>query len=88
MSARPSRQFRFLLEWGGATIGFSEVSGLEADLTAIDYREAGSNYALIKLPGPRKDGMITLERGFAASPNPLYKNGWWHSPIRVTCSPW
>jgi phage tail-like protein len=68
MSARqdPFGSFNFIVEIDGTTIsGFSEASGLEAEVEVIEYRE-GSDPAPRKLPGLQKYPNITLKRGITA----------------------
>src|SRR3954470_12786669 len=63
--ADPYLAFRFLVELDGlAVAGFSEVSGLTAELETVDYREGGVNAFLHRLPGPvRHPVNLTLRRG-------------------------
>jgi phage tail-like protein len=60
----PLPKFHFVVQWGGTRIGFSEVTGLDMQVEAIEYRE-GSNpqYSKIKMPGMHKFSNITLKRG-------------------------
>jgi len=61
----PYRGFNFRIEINGLTVGaFTEVSGLDADGDAVDYREGTDkvNWAR-KLPALRKFSNITLKRG-------------------------
>ena len=60
----PLPKFHFVVQWGGTRIGFSEVTGLDMQVEAIEYRE-GSNpqYSKIKMPGMYKFSNITLKRG-------------------------
>ena len=74
----PLPVFHFRVEWGGSNIGFSEVSGLNMETQAIEYREGSSpDYSTIKMPGMQKYGNLTLKRGSMASDNEFYK--WWNS---------
>lgn len=60
----PLPVFHFEVEWGGASLGFSEVSGLTQETQAIEYRVGNSKeYQSIKMPGIPKYGNITLKRG-------------------------
>ncbi|TND08157.1 MAG: hypothetical protein FD123_2551 [Bacteroidetes bacterium] len=60
----PLSIFHFQVEWGGARVGFTEVSGLDAEVQPIPYRE-GVNplYQETKMPGIPKFPNITLKRG-------------------------
>lgn len=63
----PYRGYNFLLEINGATrAGFTECSGLEVTVDALDYREGSEGPAVRKLPGLLKYTVISLERGIAA----------------------
>lgn len=60
----PVSVFHFQVEWGGARVGFTEVSGLDQEVQVIPYREGNNNqYQETKMPGIPKFGNITLSRG-------------------------
>jgi phage tail-like protein len=61
----PYLSFAFLVEIDGlAVAGFSEVTGLRAELETQDYREGGVNEYIHRLPGPvRHPTNLTLLRG-------------------------
>jgi len=60
----PLPKFHFQVEWGGSRIGFSEVTGLDTQVEAIEYREGSSpTFSKIKMPGLAKFSNITLKRG-------------------------
>lgn len=60
----PIPKFHFLVQWGGSRVGFSEVTGLDMQVEAIEYREGSSpDYSKIKMPGLHKFSNITLKRG-------------------------
>jgi phage tail-like protein len=64
----PYGRFNFLVEIDGvATAGFSEVSGLAAEIEPIDYREGSDPMTVRKLPGVRKFTNVTLKRGLTAN---------------------
>jgi phage tail-like protein len=62
----PYGQFNFTIEIDGKTLGgFSEVSGLSQDSTAIEYREGNEKHGTTrKLPGLIKYNNIVLKRGW------------------------
>jgi len=70
MAARndPFAAFNFLVEIDNiAKASFSEVSGLDVEVAAIEYREGGENVLTVrKLPGLAKYTNITLKRGYTA----------------------
>ncbi|MDB5012605.1 MAG: phage tail protein [Sphingobacteriales bacterium] len=64
MATYPLPKFHFRVEWGGSTIGFSEVSGLNIENKLIEYRDGASlEFSKIKMPGMREFSNITLKRG-------------------------
>src|SRR4051812_33600791 len=70
----PLPKFHFRVEWGGTRIGFTEVTGLDIQVEAIEYREGSSpDYSKIKMPGLHKFSNITLKRGTFESDTDYYK---------------
>lgn len=70
----PLPKFHFRVEWAGANIGFTEVSGLDKSLDVIEYRDGASpEYHKIKMPGMQKFSNITLKRGTFKGDNDFYK---------------
>ena len=64
----PYRKFRFRVEVEGIEqAGFSEVSGFDAALDVIEYREGNQVITPRKLPGLAKYGNITLKWGSTES---------------------
>jgi phage tail-like protein len=60
----PFASFNFSLEIDGITkAGFSEVTGLNAEVNIIEYRDGKDGNTPRKLPGLFKQGNITLKRG-------------------------
>ena len=81
MSQYPLPSFHFQVEWGGTRIGFSEVSGLNIEVQAVEYREgSGSEYSSIKMPGMLKYGNITLKRGIMPGDNEFFE---WLNTIQL-----
>ncbi len=78
MTNYPLPKFHFLVEWGGTSIGFTEVSGLEVETEVIEYRNGASlEYSKTKMPGMRKYSNITLKRGTFRSDNEFFE--WFNS---------
>jgi len=78
MSNYPLPKFHFQVEWGGARLGFTEVSGLGVETEMIEYREGNSKeYSKTKMPGMQKFSNITLKRGVFKSDNDFYL--WWNT---------
>jgi phage tail-like protein len=64
----PYRNFRFRIEVEGIQqAGFSEISGFDASLSVIEYREGNETITARKLPGLAKYGNITLKWGVTDS---------------------
>ncbi|QZY54478.1 phage tail protein [Crassaminicella profunda] len=64
MAEHPYRNFRFRLEIDGLEAGgFSEVTGFDANIDVIEYREGDSVITPRKLPGLIKYGNVTLKWG-------------------------
>jgi phage tail-like protein len=60
----PLPKFHFQVDWGEVRMGFTEVSGLDFETQAIDYREGSSLvYSTTKQPGIQKWSNISLKRG-------------------------
>ena len=73
----PYKNFNFRVEIDGLSVaGFSECTGLETEVSVIEYRE-GADSAVRKLPGLAKVGDVTLKRGITQS-NELQS---WHKNI-------
>ena len=74
MATYPLPKFHFLVQWGGTRIGFTEVTGLDMQVEAIEYREGSSpEYSKIKMPGMKKFSNITLKRGTMLADSDFYK---------------
>jgi phage tail-like protein len=78
MANYPLPKFHFSVEWGGAIIGFTEVSGLGVETDVIEFRDGLSpEYIKTKMPGMQKFGNITLKRGTFSGNNEFYD--WWNT---------
>lgn len=67
--------FRFFVELGNVhEAGFTECSGLQAEVQVEEYLQGGENDTVRKLPGRAKYANITLRRGVCYS-DELWK--WW-----------
>lgn len=76
MTHYPLLKFHFVVSWGGARIGFTEVSGLETETEVVEYREGASpEYSKLKMPGMQKFSNITLKRGTFLGDNDFFD--WW-----------
>ena len=69
----PYANFKFLVEITGMVVaGFSEVSGLQAEIETEEYREGGVNHFVHKLPKVTRYPNLTLKKGITDSDS-LYK---------------
>jgi phage tail-like protein len=60
----PVPRFHFQVDWGGAKISFTEVTGLVMEREKIEYRHSDSkDFNKISMPGMVKNNNITLKRG-------------------------
>src|SRR5512135_1050828 len=60
----PFSQFNFTVQIDGVgSAAFSEVSGLDTETDAIEYREGSEDITVRKLPGLRKYPNLTFKRG-------------------------
>ena len=61
----PFVNFNFLVETGGVlAAGFSEITGMNGETQAVEYREGRDIYSNTrKLPGLSKYGNVTLKKG-------------------------
>ena len=60
----PLPRFHFQVDWGGAKISFTEVTGLVMEREKIEYRHSDSkDFNKIAMPGLVKNNNITLKRG-------------------------
>lgn len=66
--AYPHGRFRYKVEIDGIEAGgFSEVTGFDASIDVIEYREGDMVQTPMKVPGLKKYGNITLKQGLADS---------------------
>lgn len=64
----PYGKYRYKVEIEGlAAGGFSEVTGFDASVDVIEYREGDMVTTPMKLPGLKKYGNITLKKGIIDS---------------------
>src|SRR5687768_11413435 len=62
----PYKNFKFKVSIDAITVSFSECTGLDAEVSVIEYREGG-DHIVRKLPGLIKYSNITLKRGITDS---------------------
>ena len=78
----PLPKFYFSVDIGDQTdLPFREVSGLDIDADVIEYRHGNSPiHSVIKMPGLKKYGDITLKKGVFTTDNKFYE---WISKISL-----
>lgn len=68
----------FQVEWGGARIGFQEISGLRVKVDVVEVHDGSFiDESSIKLPGRKHYGNITLRRGIVKRDNEFFN--WWNT---------
>jgi phage tail-like protein len=73
MRPYPSPAYHFLVNWGGVSTGFTEISGLSIESEVIEYREGNSpEFSTVKMPGIRKYSNVILMRGIVANDNDFF----------------
>lgn len=73
MSNYPLTTNHFIVEWGGTSVGFTEVLGLSMRLKPIEYREGSSpTYSPQKMPGQPLYNSVILKRGIKSGDNEFY----------------
>jgi len=64
MAQYPLPKFSFLVEWGDARFGFTEVTGLERTIEPIEYREGSAKtFSKLVMPGMETNSKVSLKRG-------------------------
>ena len=77
----PLPKFHFSVEWGGTSIAFTEVSGLNRDIDIIEYRVGSSPlFSKMKMTGLQKFSNITLKRGVFINDNDFYN---WYNTVAM-----
>ena len=60
----PLPRFHYQVDWGGARLNFSEVTGMDQQVEVIEYRHSDSkDFSKVKMPGMRKSSNLTMKRG-------------------------
>lgn len=75
----PLARFYFQVDWGGKQMSFMEITGLDIQTEAVEYRHGDSKeFSKIKMPGMQKYSNITMKRGRFEGDNDYYD---WMSDI-------
>ena len=77
----PIPKFRFEVKWDSNVMSFQEVSGLDIEAQAIEYRHGDSpSFSSIKMPGLKKFSDVTMKKGVMKSDNKLWD---WFNEIKM-----
>ncbi len=77
----PLPKFYFQVEWDGEVMAFQEVSGLDVESQPIEYRRGDSPvFSVIKMPGIKKSGNVTMKKGVFKSDNDFWD---WFNQIKM-----
>jgi phage tail-like protein len=80
-STWPLPKFYFSVQLGEEKAVFQEVSGLEMETKAIEYRHGNSPiFAPIKMPGLARVGNVTMKKGIFAGDAKFFA---WYSEIKM-----
>ena len=80
-SVWPLPKFRFEVKWDSAVMHFQEVSGLDVEAQAIEYRHVDSpQFSTIKMPGLKKFSDVTMKKGVFKSDNKFWD---WFNEIKM-----
>ena len=77
----PLPKFYFQVKWDSQVMSFQEVSGLDVQSEEIKYRHGDSpEFAVIKMPGMKKVGNVTMKKGVFKSDNKFWD---WFNQIKM-----
>ncbi len=80
-SVWPMPKFYFQVKWDSEVMSFQEVSGLDIQSEEIKYRHGDSpEFSVIKMPGMKKVGNITMKKGVFKSDNKFWD---WFKQIKM-----
>ncbi|MBL3570524.1 phage tail protein [Rhodovulum sp. BSW8] len=77
----PLPKFYFQVKWDDTELAFQEVSGLDMESEAIEYRAGNSKvFSKIKMPGLLKTSNITMKKGVFVKDNAIWD---WFAEIKM-----
>ena len=80
-SVWPLPKFYFEVKWDAEVMSFQEVSGLDTETQAIEYRHGDSPvFSTLKMPGIKKFGNVTMKKGVFKSDNKFWD---WYNQIKM-----
>lgn len=80
-SVWPLPKFHFQVKWDDTEMAFQEVSGLDMESQAIEYRAGNSpTFSTVEMPDLKKFSNITMKKGVFKSDNTLFD---WFNEIQM-----
>jgi len=80
-SVWPIAKFYFQVQWDSQVMSFQEVSGLDVETQAIEYRAGNSpDFSVTQMPGLRKYSNVIMKKGIFKSDNKFWE---WFSQIKM-----
>ena len=78
----PLPKFYFKVDIGDQKdVPFQEISGLDTETQAIEYRAGSSkDFSVVRMPGMKKTGNVTLKKGVFAKDNKFWD---WYNQIKL-----
>ncbi|MEL6678949.1 MAG: phage tail protein [Pseudomonadota bacterium] len=77
----PLPKFHFQVKWDDTEVAFQEVSGLDIESEAIEYRAGNSpTFSKIKMPGMQKFSNVTMKKGVFVKDNAMFD---WFKEIKM-----
>jgi phage tail-like protein len=77
----PMPKSYFQVNWESTVMSFQEVSGLGIESQPIEYRNGdGKEFSVIKLPGLKKFGSVTMKKGVFKADNKFWD---WFNQIKM-----
>ena len=77
----PLPKFHFSVKWDDTELAFQEVSGLDMESEAIEYRAGNSKvFSKQKMPGMLKYSNITMKKGVFAKDNAIFE---WFKEVKM-----
>jgi len=77
----PLPKFYFQVKWDDTELAFQEVSGLDMESEAIEYRAGNSKvFSKVKMPGMLKSSNITMKKGVFVKDNAIFD---WFAEIKM-----
>ncbi|MDP5143942.1 phage tail protein [Rheinheimera baltica] len=80
-SVWPIAKFYFQVQWDSKVMLFQEVSGLDIETQAIEYRAGNSpDFSVIQMPGLKKYSNVIMKKGLFKSDSTFWD---WFSQIKM-----